>query len=154
MFESAGGDFGQWLSNLFSGASTGSGGSYPGNAMAGADWSAMQQAGYQVPDTSDPSLYSNTTGGGGMNWAGLASGLSNLSKSLGGSGSSSGSNTLQTSPSVSGTVSGGTLQPAGGGGGASALASMLSSRNQLAQYLMLAAMQGKGRGRSGQGLLG
>ena len=92
--------------------------------------------------------------GGGMNWAGLSSGLSNLSKSLGSGSSSSGSDTLQTSPSVSSTVSGGQLAPKEAGGGASALASMLSNRNQLAQYLMLAAMQGKGRGGGGKGLLG
>ena len=93
------------------------------------------------------------TGSGGMNWAGLASGLSNLSKSMGSSGQQQ-STQMSNSPSVSNTVSGGVLQPAGGGSGASALASMASARNQLAQYLLLAAMQGKGRGRSGQGLLG
>lgn len=103
---------------------------------------------------SNYSLTPDRTGGdGGMNWAGLSQGLSNLSKELGG-GSSSGSNSLQTSPSVSSTVSGGTLAPKEGGGGASALASLLANRNQLGQALIMAAMQGKGRGKSGGGLLG
>lgn len=116
-------------------------------------------------DTGNLSLGSNAIGSGasftgdapssgGMNWAGLSSGLSALSKNLTGSGQQSGSNTLQTSPSVSSTVSGGTLQPQGAGGGASALASMLNNREQLGQYVLLSALQGKGRGKSGQGLLG
>jgi hypothetical protein len=122
-------------------------------SMSGTDWSNMAAAGYTVPGMAgDTGSYDNS--GTGMNWAGLSTGLSNLSKSLGGSSGSSGSNTLQTSPSVSSTVSGGTLSPAGGGSGASALASMLANRNQLAQALMLSAMQGKGRGKSGGGLLG
>jgi general secretion pathway protein D len=103
--------------------------------------------------TWDGSGSSDSSGGGGMNWAGLSSGLKNLSDKLGG-GQSSGSNTLSDSKSVSSTVSGGTLSPAGAGRGAEALASMLANRNQLAQALMLAAMQGKGRGKSGGGLLG
>jgi hypothetical protein len=116
-------------------------------------WNQMAQAGYTVPSASDytgPST--GTTSGGGMNWAGLSKGLDDLSKKLGGQ--SSGSNTLQTSPSVSTTVSGGTLAPKEAGGGASALASADAARQQLAQYLILSAMQGKGRGKSGGGLLG
>jgi hypothetical protein len=104
-------------------------------------------------DNWDLSGLTGGSGSSGFNWAGLASGLSNLSKNLGSSGQQQ-STQMSTSPSVSNTVSGGTLQPQGAGGGASALASMASVRNQLAQYLILAAMQGKGRGRSGQGLLG
>ena len=151
MFESAGGDIGQWLANLF-GSSSSSGGSgdysnYVSPYTNTADVSGQGLSGY-----SNYSLTPDRTGGG-MNWAGLSSGLSNLSKSLG-SGSSSGSDTLQASPSVSSTVSGGQLAPKEAGGGASALASMLSNRNQLAQYLMLSAMQGKGRSGGGKGLLG
>jgi hypothetical protein len=155
MFESAGGDFGQWLSNLFSGAGSSNvvqGAASTGDtpSMAGADFSSMASAGYGVPSAQSTTSPSDSSGG--MNWAGLSQGLGNLSKQLGGQ--SSGSNTLSDSKSVSSTVSGGTLSPAGGGSGASALASMLANRNQLAQALMLAAMQGKGRGKSGQGLLG
>jgi hypothetical protein len=95
-------------------------------------------------------LTGGSASGGGMNWAGLSTGLANLSKNLSGT---SGSNTLQTSPSVSSTVSGGQLAPAGGRD-SGALASMLNSRNQLAQALINAAMTGKGRGRGGGGLLG
>lgn len=91
---------------------------------------------------------------GGMNWAGLSTGLSNLSKNLTGTGQAAGSNTLQTSPSVSSTVSSGALAPKDAGGGASALASMLNNREQLAQYVLLSALQGKGRSSGGKGLLG
>jgi hypothetical protein len=155
MFESAGGDFGQWLSNLFSGAGSSNvvqGAASTGDtpSMAGADFSSMASGGYGVPSAQSTTSPSDSSGG--MNWAGLSKGLDDLSKKLGGQ--SSGSNTLQDSKSVSSTVSGGVLQPQGAGGGASALASADAARQQLGQYLILAAMQGKGRGKSGQGLLG
>ena len=121
-----------------------------GNTDSPITWApGMTEAGYQV---SSPMPAPDNSGG--MNWAGLSSGLSNLSKSLGSGSSSSSSDKLQTSPSVASTVSGGVLTPAGGGGGASALGSVLANRNQLAQALIMAAMQGKGRGKSGGGLLG
>jgi hypothetical protein len=121
-------------------------GGYGGGSMWNpSNWFTSDQSG----TFSDPT---GTSGGsGGMNWAGLSQGLGKLSEKMGGQQQAT---QMSNSPSVSSTVSGGTLQPAGGGSGASALASVLSNRNQLAQYLMLAAMQGKGRGRSGQGLLG
>ena len=134
------------MSGIFGSGSGGTVGSYDENILPGVGTSYAPSTAAQ-----NASALSNL---GGMNWAGLSSGLSNLSKELGGGGSSSGSNSLQTSPSVSSTVSGGTLAPKEGGGGASALASVLANRNQLAQYLILAAMQGKGRGKSGGGLLG
>jgi hypothetical protein len=140
--------FWDWLTGgSGSGSGSGSVGGYDESMLPGAGTNYAASTAAQ-----DASALSNLSGGG-MNWAGLSSGLSNLSKSLGSSGSSS-SNTLQTSPSVSGTVSGGTLSPAGAGGGASALASADTARQQLAQYLILAAMQGKGRGSGGKGLLG
>ena len=112
--------------------------------------------GFVAPTADDPNTLTGQqtsgSGSGGMTWAGLSSGLSNLSKQLGGQ--SSGSNTLQDSKSVASTVSGGVLSPQGAGGGASAMASLAANRNQLAQALIMAAMQGKGRGKSGGGLLG
>jgi hypothetical protein len=108
--------------------------------------------------SSDPSgTFSDPTGGGGggggFNWAGLSQGLGKLSDALK-SGSGTTTNPMQGSSSVVSTVSGGTPSPKEAGYGASALASADTSRQQLAQYLLLSAMQGKGRGRSGQGLLG
>lgn len=128
-------------------------------SMQGADFSAMADAGYQVPTSAqmnDSSNFNLSADGssGGMNWAGLSKGLGDLSKALGTSAASD-STAMQGSKSVASTgVSGGTLQPQSAGSGASALGSVLANRNQLEQYLMLAAMQGKGRGKSGQGLLG
>jgi hypothetical protein len=118
--------------------------------------------GFNAPTADDPNtalgqINSGSSGSGGMNWAGLSSGLSNLSKSLG-SGSSSGSSdstAMQGSRSVAPNPGGtGTPSPAGGGSGAAALANADAARQQLAQYLILAAMQGKGRSGGGKGLLG
>lgn len=155
MFESTGGDFGQWLSNLFTGRSNvmsgpASTGDTP--SMAGADFSAMANAGYTVPGSGESSVIPSGDSSGGMNWAGLSQGLGKLADQL--KGGTSASNQLQDSKAVASTVSGGVLQPQAASGGASALASADAARQQLGQYLILAAMQGKGRGRSGGGLLG
>lgn len=113
--------------------------------------------GFVAPTADDPNTLTGQqtsgSGSGGMTWAGLSQGLSKLSEGLNKAGGS-GSNTLQDSKSVASTVSGGVLSPQGAGGGASAMASLAANRNQLAQALIMAAMQGKGRGRSGGGLLG
>jgi hypothetical protein len=126
-------------------------GGYGGGSMWNpSNWFTSDQSG----TFSDPTGTSGGSGSGGMNWAGLSQNLGKLSEALNKSGGAS-SDPMQGSKSVApSTGATGSLQPAGGGGGASALASMLSSRNQLGQYLLLAAMQGKGRGKSGQGLLG
>jgi hypothetical protein len=158
-----------WFTRLFSSSPTAGSGAADQFSGYAPQMTAGQTGvgGFTAPTSQDPNTALNqygvqsnwgnegfnTGGSGGMNWAGLASGLSNLSKQMGGSGQQQ-ATPMSNSPSVSNTVSGGVLQPKDAGGGASALASVLDARNQLAQYLMLAAMQGKGRGRSGQGLLG
>lgn len=133
------------MAGIFGSGGSGTVGTYDESMLPGVDPNYAASTSAQ-----DASALSNLSGGG-MNWAGLSTGLANLSKNLGGT--SSGSNTLQTSPSVSGTVSGGTMQPLRGSD-SGALASMMNSRNQLAQALIQAAMTGKGRGKSGGGLLG
>ena len=88
---------------------------------------------------------------GDMNWAGLSQGLSKLTEKMGGQQQAS---QMSTSPSVSSTVSGGVLSPKDASSGAAALASVYANRNQLAQALIMAALQGKGRSGGGKGLLG
>ena len=162
MFESTGGDFGQWLTNLFGGSgSTGSAQNYTDIASAmnpalvgqANIANAMPGQALNAASSISPNWQSAmNSAGGGMNWAGLSQGLGKLSEQLGKG--SSGSDQLQKSDSVASTVSGGVLAPKEAGRGAEALASMLANRNQLGQYLLLSAMQGKGRGKSGGGLLG